>query len=247
MTGTVYLVGAGPGAVDLLTVRATKLLAQADIVLHDALVSQDVLALATRAKLYNVGKRAKRVSVDQRFIGRLLVRSALRHNIVVRLKGGDPHLFARMTEEIEACRRAGIPVVTTPGISAAFAAASSLGVSLTSRGVSRSLAFVTPVCGGDTAVSAHWADAAAAADTAVIYMGVLQAEAVAAALLTRGVPAARAVALVEGASTAAESIVRGQLQDLPKLTARLGDGPAIVLIGETVADTASSMSEASAA
>lgn len=247
MTGTVYLVGAGPGAVDLLTVRATKLLAEADVVLHDALVSEGVLALAARAKLYNVGKRAKRVSTDQRFICRLLVRSALRHNIVVRLKGGDPHLFARMTEEIEACRRAGIPVVTTPGISAAFAAAAALGVSLTGRGVSRSLAFVTPVCGDDTAVNAHWADAAAAADTAVIYMGVLHAEEVAAALLARGVPAARAVAVVEAASTVAERIVRGRLQDLPKLTARLGDGPAIVLIGETVADTSSSMSEASAA
>ena len=116
MSGTVYLVGAGPGAADLLTLRAARLLSEADVVLYDALVSAEVLALATKAKLYNVGKRANRPSMDQRLISRLLVRMGLRYQNVVRLKGGDPHLFGRATEEIEACRAAGIAITTVPGV-----------------------------------------------------------------------------------------------------------------------------------
>ena len=236
MSGTVYLVGAGPGAVDLLTLRAARLLAHADVVLHDALVGEDVLALAVKAKLYNVGKRANRASVDQRFICRLLVRLAARNAIVVRLKGGDPNLFGRATEELNVCREAGIAVVTVPGISAAFAAASSLGVSLTARGVSRSVTFVTPTVARGAENDTHWAEAAAIAETAVIYMGALQAERVAHALIERGVPASRPVALIENASTGNEHIVRGLLADLPALVSELGDGPALMIIGEAVAE-----------
>lgn len=236
MTGRVYLVGAGPGAVDLLTLRAARLLAEADVVLHDALVSADVLALAGKAKLYNVGKRANRASVDQRFICRLLVRMATRNAVVVRLKGGDPNLFGRATEEVRACRDAGIMVETVPGISAGFAAASSLGVSLTARGVSRSVTFVTPTVARGADADAHWAEAAAAAETAVIYMGALQAERVLRDLTQRGVPASRPVALIESASTSNERIIRGVLADLSALAAELGDGPALMIIGEAVAE-----------
>ncbi len=247
MSGTVYLVGAGPGAADLLTVRAARLLEQADVVLHDALVSADVLALARKAKLYNVGKRANRPSTDQRFICRFLVRSAQRHAIVVRLKGGDPNLFGRATEEIAACRAADVSVVIVPGVTAAFAAAASLGASLTSRGVSRSVAFVTPTVARGRSGSAHWADAAAAAETAVIYMGALQAEQVVAALMARGTPAERPVALIESASWESERIVRGVLANLPALAAQLGDGPAIMIVGEAVAEARAMIAEASAA
>jgi uroporphyrin-III C-methyltransferase len=247
MSGTVYLVGAGPGAVDLLTLRAARLLAEADVVLHDALVGADVLALAGKAKLYNVGKRANRSSVDQRFICRLLVRLAARHAVVVRLKGGDPNLFGRATEEIAACRAAGVSVVTVPGISAAFAAASALGASLTSRGVSRSVAFVTPSTARGGAENAHWAEAASAAETTVVYMGALQADAVAQALVERGAPRQRPVALVENASCPNERIVRGVLGDLATLAAELGDGPAIIIIGEAVAEARAVIAEASAA
>lgn len=247
MTGTVYLVGAGPGAADLLTLRAARLLAQADVVLHDALVSAEVLALAPQAKLYNVGKRANRPSVDQRFICRLLVRMGQRHQTIVRLKGGDPHLFGRATEELDACRAAGVPVVTVPGISAAFAAASALGASLTSRGVSRSVAFVTPTRGEASPHNAHWAEAAAAAETAIIYMGALQAEIVRDALTTRGVPASRPVALIESASSPSERIIRGALSELPQLTAQLGSGPAIMIVGEAIAEARALIKEASAA
>jgi uroporphyrin-III C-methyltransferase len=247
MSGTVYLVGAGPGAADLLTVRAARLLAQADVVIHDALVSPETLALAPNAKLYNVGKRANRPSVDQRFICRLLVRLATRHAAVVRLKGGDPNLFGRATEELAACRAAGISVVSVPGISAGFAAASALGVSLTSRGVSRSVAFVTPTVARGGAGSEHWAEAASAAETAVVYMGALQAERVRDALLARGIPADRPVALVESASLEGERIVRGTLRELGALAAQLGEGPAIILIGEALAEARTLLDTADAA
>lgn len=247
MTGIVYLVGAGPGAADLLTLRAARLLAAADVVLYDALVSADVLALATKAKLYNVGKRASRPSVDQRFICRLLVRMGLRHKTIVRLKGGDPHLFGRATEELNACRDAGIPVVTVPGVSAGFAAASALGVSLTSRGLSRSVTFVTPSTarGGDE--NMHWARAAAAAETAVIYMGAIHAERVRDALIDLGAPALRPVALVESASWAEERVIRGVLGDLPALAAQLGEGPAIMVVGEVAREARGALDAASAA
>lgn len=235
MNGTVYLVGAGPGAVDLLTLRAARLLEEADVVLHDALVSDEVLALAQKAQLVNVGKRAGRPSVDQRLICRLLVRKALRYRIVVRLKGGDPHLFARATEELEACRQAGINVVTVPGVSAAFAAASTLNASLTAKGVSRSVAFVTPSSRGDSADNEYWADAAGAAETSVLYMGAMRAETVRSALLARGKNGNTAVAFVESATCAGERVVRGVLADLPKLAQQLGDGPAILLVGDAIA------------
>ena len=247
MTGTVYLVGAGPGAVDLLTLRAARLLGEADVVLHDALVSADVLALAPQAKLYNVGKRANRPSVDQRFICRLLARLGQRHHTVVRLKGGDPHLFGRATEEIEACRAVGVPVVTVPGVSAAFAAASSLGVSLTSRGVSRSVAFVTPSAGRGEGDNQHWARAAAAAETAVIYMGAMQAERVRDALIERGVPLQRPVALIESVSWAQERVISGVLGDLPTLAAKLRDGPAIMIVGDVAASARAALDLAEAA
>lgn len=245
--GTVYLVGAGPGAADLLTIRAARLLAEADVVLHDALVSPEVLPLAARAKLYNVGKRALRPSVDQRFTSRLLVRLAERHKVIVRLKGGDPSLFARAEEEIAACRAAGVAVVIVPGVSAAFAAAAVAGVPLTARGASRSVAFVTPAAARGAAEDGHWADAAAAADTAVVYMGALQAERIAAALRARGVPAERPVAVIESASTPSQRILRGALRDLPGLAAELGEGPAVIIIGEVAAAACAAPMDADAA
>jgi uroporphyrin-III C-methyltransferase len=248
MSGTVYLVGAGPGAADLLTLRAARLLAEADVVLHDALVSDEVLALADKAKLYNVGKRANRPSVDQRLICRLLVRMAQRYPVVVRLKGGDPNLFGRATEELDACRAAGLAVETVPGISAAFAAAATLNTSLTRRGVSRSVTFVTPsITRGRAEQDTHWADAAAASETAVIYMGALQAERVMDALLARGIPASRPVALLESVSLAGERVVRGVVSDLPALALGVGDGPVIMVIGEAFAEARAAIAEASAA
>jgi uroporphyrin-III C-methyltransferase len=247
MSGTVYLVGSGPGAADLLTLRAARLLGEADVVLHDALVGADVLALAVRATLYNVGKRAGRPSVDQRLINRLLVRMGQRYKTVVRLKGGDPHLFGRAAEEIAACNAAGLAVETVPGVSAGFAAASALGVSLTSRGVSRSVTFVTPSFGRDEPASAHWAKAAAAAETAVIYMGATHAERVRDMLIDMGVAYQQPVALIESASLENERVVRGTLAQLPELAAQLGGGPAIMVVGEAARASRSALVVAASA
>lgn len=248
MSGTVYLVGAGPGAGDLITLRGARLLAEADIVLHDALVSAEVLALASRARLYNVGKRAHRLSTDQRFICRFMVRMAQRHRVVVRLKGGDPNLFGRANEEIEACAQAGLTLVAVPGVSAGFAAASALGRSLTARGVSRSVAFVTPSVARGAPRDLRWADAAAAADTAVIYMGASQSAVVRDALVARGMAPTRPVALLESISMEGERILRGALSDLPDLARQLGEGPALLMIGDVLAEEkAVTQREASAA
>ena len=141
--GKVYLVGAGPGAPDLLTLRAARLLASADIVLHDALVHPETLALAHRARFIDVGKRYGKVSTEQRFINRALVEAARTHDVVVRLKGGDPMLFGRAQEELDALADAGIECEVVPGVTAALAAAATLQVSLTRRGVSRNVAFLT--------------------------------------------------------------------------------------------------------
>jgi uroporphyrin-III C-methyltransferase len=238
MSGKVYLVGAGPGAADLLTLRAARLLGEADIVLHDALVDPEVLALATFARLLNVGKRANKPSTDQAFINRLLVRSAERANVVVRLKGGDPMLFGRAQEEIDACRAAGVEVEVVPGVSAGFAAAADLLTSLTHRETSRSVAFVTPAYARGLDADDRWADAAAAADVAVVYMGKSQATRVRDALLTRGVPATRPTALVESASRATKGM-GGPLSALPELAEQAGEGPVLLLIGEIFAEIAS--------
>jgi uroporphyrin-III C-methyltransferase len=231
VTRRVYLVGAGPGAEDLLTVRAVRVLAQADVVFHDALVEPAVLALAPRAAKIAVGKRCGAHSTSQRFINKRLVDAAARHDVVVRLKGGDPLLFGRAQEEIDALVAAGVEVEVVPGVTAALAAAADLRVSLTQRGVARSVAFVTPRVGAGE--SAHaWARAAAAADTAAIYMGAGEAGAVVAALAAHGVPLDRPVVVVENASLPQGCQRAGPLAGLPDLVARRGNGPALILLGE---------------
>src|SRR5436190_2524729 len=129
--GKVYLVGAGPGAADLITLRGARLLARADIVFHDALVQSEILTLAQKAKLVAVGKRCSQISTDQRFINRNLVEAAAKYEVVVRLKGGDPMLFGRAQEEVDALEAAGIECEIVPGVTSALAASAELGVSLT--------------------------------------------------------------------------------------------------------------------
>ncbi|HWQ37030.1 MAG TPA: uroporphyrinogen-III C-methyltransferase [Burkholderiales bacterium] len=235
--GKVYLVGAGPGAPDLLTLRAARLLAQADIVFHDALVHPETLALAAKAKKVAVGKRCGRISTDQRFINRCLVEAASRHDTVLRLKGGDPMLFGRAQEEIDALSAAGVPWEVVPGVTAALAAASQLGVSLTRRGLSRSVAFATPRTGAQER-AASWAQSVAAADTAVLYMGAGQVAEVAAALIAAGVPRERPVAMVEHASLPGSREVRTTLEGLGRAGEWNLDGPAIIMLGEVLAAAA---------
>src|SRR5438046_7446993 len=169
MNGTVYLVGAGPGAPDLLTLRAARLLERADIVFHDALVHPDTLALAARAVKVAVGKRCGKHSTAQKFINKRLIDAAATHSVVVRLKGGDPMLFGRAQEEIAALEAAAIRYEVVPGVTAALAACAELGISLTRRGSVRSVALVTPRV-AEGAAARDWATRVAAEDGGAIYM-----------------------------------------------------------------------------
>ena len=215
--GFVTLVGAGPGDPDLLTLRAAKRLAEADIVFYDALVDSQVLDLAPSARRVFVGKRAGREAVGQPAIHRLMIRAARRGQRVVRLKGGDPMLFGRAHEEISFLEPQGIRVEVVPGVTAALAASAQLGISLTRRGAARSVTFVTPRVGHGERESS-WVAAVLAADTAAIYMGAGEARAIAAALIAAGKPANTPIALVEDASLPGTRVQYAALQELPTLT-----------------------------
>lgn len=236
-TGTVYLVGAGPGAADLLTLRAARLLAEADVVFHDALVPREILEHIKTARLVPVGKRCGRHATAQRFINQRIYEAAREHRIVVRLKGGDPMLFGRAQEEIAFLRRQGIPVEVVPGVTAAVAAGAALQVSLTQRGVARSVAFVTPRVGEGERASG-WARAAAAADTVALYMASGEAEEVLQALLAEGKAPSTPIAVAESISRPEQSLHAGTLAELPRLAARCSGGPALVLLGGVFADAA---------
>ena len=231
MKGKVYLVGAGPGAADLLTVRAARLLGEADIVLHDALVGPEILALASRAEKLAVGKRCGRHASSQIFINRRLAQAARRHRVVVRLKGGDPMLFGRAHEELSYLRALGIEVEVIPGVTAALGAAASLGVSLTRRGIARSVIFATPRVGEGERAS-DWARAAARADTAALYMARHEAAAVRDALLAAGMSAATPAVVAAGVATPDERYFAGRLADLAQLAENAGNAPALLLLGE---------------
>lgn len=232
--GKVYLVGAGPGAPDLLTLRAADLLRRADIVFHDALVHPDTLALAGRAEKVAVGKRCGRHSTAQRFINKRLIDAAGRYPVVVRLKGGDPLLFGRAQEEIDALERAGIEYAIVPGITAALAASADVRTSMTRRGLSRHVVFVTPRAGrGED--EHDWARSILAADTGAIYMGVGEAEQIAATLMARGARPDLPVVVVENASLPESRSIALPLSELGSIAASGMTGPALILLGDVYA------------
>jgi uroporphyrin-III C-methyltransferase len=228
--GIVYLVGAGPGAPDLLTLRAARLLERADIVFYDALVHPDTIALAANARKIAVGKRCGKHSTAQQFINKRLVDAAAVHSVVVRLKGGDPMLFGRAQEEIAALEAAGVRYEVVPGITAALAASAQIGISLTQRGLVRTVSLVTPRVGEGEAAN-EWARSIAAADAGAIYMGVGQADAIAAALIAAGKPAATPVAVVENASLPNSRVIYSTIAALPRIADADLTGPAVILIG----------------
>ena len=234
MTSTVYLVGAGPGAPDLITLRAARLIESADIVFYDALVHPETVALAINAEKIAVGKRCGAHSAAQRFINKRLIDAAATHQRVVRVKGGDPMLFGRAQEEIDALTKAGIAVEVVPGVTAAQAASADLGVSLTRRGVSRSVAFATPRVGRDEQPS-DWAASLAHADTAVLYMASHEARDVALKLLSLGRPTTWPVAIVESASL--QSVRRyTTLAELARDGLAAGGGPTLLMFGDVFRD-----------
>ncbi len=241
-SGKVWLVGAGPGAPDLLTLRAAEILRRADIVFHDALVHPEVLAPASDARHVEVGKRCGRFSTAQEFINKRLVDAVQAHAVVVRLKGGDPMLFGRAREELAALEAAGVPYEIVPGVTSALGAAAEAGVSLTQRGVARSVAFVTPRVGEGGAPS-EWARTVAASDTAVIYMGAGQAAAITKALITAGVRPETPVLVAENATLPQARRIALTLRELPAIAHCGITGPTLILMGRVVAAAASARSD----
>lgn len=240
--GRVYLVGAGPGAADLITIRGAKLLATADVVFHDALVEPEMLALCPQAKLVAVGKRCGKLSSAQQFINKRLIEAARQHQVIVRLKGGDPMLFGRANEEIQALKDHKIEVEVVPGITAALAGAASLQKSLTLRGVSRSVAFITSAIGAENPDNLKESQPPIKnpqADTLVYYMGRKDASNIAKQLIAYGrnhstnTPAH----ILEAVSTINERHWSSTLGELAngKANAWLDStSPALIIVGEAL-------------
>lgn len=226
--GTVYLVGAGPGDPELLTVKALRLLQTADVILHDDLVSAEILALARpHAELISVGKRCGAKHITQEQIHQRMIDYAHNHRVVVRLKGGDPMLFGRAAEEMAALRAAQIPYKIVPGITAAFAAAAAAGCSLTSRASASGVLLTT----GHLAEHHHPAQAQA---TRVVYMPGTDGKALADKLQREGFSPELPCAIVSRASRADEQIIFSTLGKLGTLTTL--PAPSLLLLGETIAD-----------
>lgn len=234
--GTVWLVGAGPGDPDLLTLKAAQALAQADIVLHDALVSPEILALALQARLEPVGKRAggqrtQQMRINQRLIE--LARSGLR---VVRLKGGDPLVFGRGGEEALALAAAGVGFHIVPGVSAGIGGAAAAGIPVTHRGVAHSVAFVTGHDATGAVPGIDWAALARGADVLVLYMALRQIGAIAAHLRAAGRPASEPVAFITEATTPRQSVRLTTLADAADIAATIPrHAPTLIVVGPVVA------------
>jgi uroporphyrin-III C-methyltransferase len=228
--GKVYLIGAGPGAVDLITVRGARLLGEAEVVLYDALVTPEMLELCKQAELIPVGKRSGQRSTAQTVINDKLVDAARRYQRVVRLKGGDPMLFGRADEELRTLEEAGIEVEVVPGITTAVAAAAATLQPLTKRGVARSVAFFT----SSTAPDQPDHPALPETDTLVQYMGGREAAATAERLLAEGRRSDLPVVVVENCSRADQRVRRLTLADLAH-GLDVAHGPVLVMIGEAMA------------
>lgn len=237
--GFVWLVGAGPGAEDLLTLRAQRLLQEADVIVHDALVPASVVAMGRRdAERISVGKRKGAHSVPQSEICHLLVDLGRKGHKVVRLKAGDPMIFGRAAEEMDALRKDGIGFEIVPGVTAAFAAAASAQIPLTLRGVASNLVFAT----GHNAKSEtlpDWAGLALKGATVAVYMGRTVASAVADKMISAGLKPETPVAVVENAAHSDERLFAGTLSELAVLSNRAEiDGPVLIVIGEAVGHAA---------
>ena len=236
-TGSVALVGAGPGDPELLTLKAVRALQSADVVLYDDLVSPQILAFARReARKITVGKRGYKPSCTQEEITGLLVELARQGLRVVRLKGGDPMIFGRANEELSGLRAAGLPVEVVPGVTTAAAAAASLTRSLTERDIARRLQFVTAHAkDGKLPTDLDWRALADPRATSVVYMGVRTLPELAARLVAEGLPATTPAVMIENVSRADERRLVGTIESLPaQVAADRPHGPAIILIGEAL-------------
>ena len=237
--GRVTLVGAGPGDAELLTLKAARVLASADLVLYDNLVSSDVLGhVAVGAERIYVGKKSRNHTLPQEGIIELMVRLAQSGRSLVRLKGGDPYIFGRGGEEAEARAAARIACDTVPGISAAQGAAASAGIPLTHRDHAAMLVFATGHLQGEEGertVALDWAALARPRQTVVIYMGVGTLPTICTQLIAHGLPASTPAAMIERATLPGQRSIVGTLQTLPALSVAHGvHPPALIMIGDTV-------------
>ena len=230
----VYLVGEGPGDPELLTLKAARLIAAADVIVHDGLVDDAIMAMVNPvARLISVAKQRSKHSVPQEGINDILVREALAGHLVVRLKGGDPFIFGRGGEEAEACRDAGIEVEVVPGISAAMGGAAEAMLPLTHRDASSAVSFVAGQCKGLT--DQNWAGLAGKGRTLVIYMGVATATDITEKLISDGVSPDMPVAVLERVTRKGSRAIRTLLTDLGDMIDREGvASPAIIIVGEVV-------------
>jgi uroporphyrin-III C-methyltransferase/precorrin-2 dehydrogenase/sirohydrochlorin ferrochelatase len=236
-SGAVHIVGAGPGDPELLTLKALRLLQDADVILYDRLVGEGVLTLARRdaLRLY-VGKAKADHAVPQDEIEARLIAFAREGKTVVRLKGGDPFIFGRGGEELEAVKAAGVPVFVTPGVTAALGCAAAAGLPLTHRDAAQALTFVTGHAKGEADPDLDWAALARLGHTLVVYMGVGKAGAIAARLIDNGRAASTPVAVIENGTRADQKILKGTLIELAGLVRDGGvEGPAILVIGDVAA------------
>lgn len=233
--GKVWLVGAGPGAADLLTLKAARLLAHAQLVLYDCLVGDGVLDLVSRgARRIYVGKRDGHHAVPQDEINELLVRLAREGNDVVRLKGGDPYVFGRGGEEAEALADAGIDFEVVPGVTAAQGMGAYAGIPLTHRDHASGVVFVTGH-GRDAESQPDWAALARPRQTVVFYMGVASIARICREMVAHGLRADTPAAVVEQVTLPQQRVVQGTLLTLPALAvAQAVRAPALVVVGEVV-------------
>lgn len=231
--GMVYLVGAGPGAPDLLTLRAYALIQTADIILPDDLVTDAILDLASpSAEIIRVGKRCGRPRVTQAGIHGLMLLHARQGQSVVRLKSGDPLVFGRANEEIEALRDAGIPFEIVPGVTAAFAAAAELKTPLTNRNSASKLILATAHHAAGKVSVVGWQGAFPAESTLVLYMPGRDFPALTESLIESGIPSDTPVAAISRVATPQQHVVRTTLSDLP--LSELGEAPLLLLIGRAL-------------
>jgi len=233
MTGKVFLIGAGPGDAELITLKAIKALQAVDVVLLDDLVSRDLLQHAPQARVIEVGKRGGCKSTPQHFINRMMVALAEQGQTVARLKGGDPFLFGRGGEEMLALRAAGIPVEIIPGITSGVAAPASIGIPITHREFTHGVTFVTGhTQNGD---SPNWQALVDGGTTLVIYMGMKHISSIVNGLLAAGVPADMPVAAIQQGTLPEQRQVTSQLHMLPMAIKQEGlASPAIIVVGEVV-------------
>lgn len=227
--GKVYLVGAGPGDPELLTLRAARLLQQADIVLHDALVSAEILALIGSAKVIDIGKRCGTKLLTQEEINSLLVAYAAQYRRVVRLKSGDPSIFGRAGEEIEALRQAGIAFEMVPGVTSAIAAAAAAGIALTDRRFAASVVFTT-AHRGNGAGAVAWDKLVTSHSTLAIYMPGSDYKRLASQLCDAGLDAQTPCAVISHAGRPTQQLRCRDLRSLGLLESL--PAPSLLIIGE---------------